>query len=152
MEVYLARHGEAVAGGVDAARPLSARGREEIQRVGRLAARLGFRVGEIRHSGLLRARETAEILAAHLQPAGGVRETTGLRPDDDPWIAAAESEAPEGPLMLVGHLPHLGRLAAALVTGDPERAVVRFRTGTIATLTRAGGGWLVAAVTGPEQA
>jgi phosphohistidine phosphatase len=109
-------------------------------------------VAEIRHSGLLRARETAEILAAHIMPARGVRETTGLRPDDDPWIVAAECEAPDGPLMLVGHLPLLGRVAAALVTGDPERDVVRFRTGTIVRLTRGDRGWLVAGLTGPEEA
>jgi phosphohistidine phosphatase len=152
VEVYLARHGEAVAGGADAARPLTARGREEIERVGRHAARLGFRVAEIRHSGLVRARETAAILATHLEPPRGVRETTGLRPDDDPWIAAAECETPDGPLLLVGHLPLLGRLAAALVTGDAEREVVRFRTGTIVRLTGGDRGWLVAALTGPEEA
>ena len=53
--------------------------------------------------------------------------------------------------MVVGHLPHLGRLAAALVTGDPAREVIRFGTGTIAALTRTDRGWLVRSVIGPEE-
>ncbi len=152
MQVYLARHGDAVAEATDATRPLSARGREEIERVGRLAAGLGIRVAEIRHSGLLRARQTAEILAGHLGAARAVRETPGLRPDDDPWIAAAGCEAPGEPVMLVGHLPHLGRVASALLVGDPGREIVRFGTGTIAGFAKHGSGWTVTCVIGPELA
>lgn len=150
MKVYLVRHGDAVAERVEVARPLSARGREEIERTARLAAQLRFQVVEIRHSGLLRARQTADILGAHIMPARGVRETTGLRPDDDPWIAAAECEAPGGPVMLVGHLPHLGRLAAALLTGGEGREVIRFGTGTIAGLVKTDNGWLLTALIGPD--
>ncbi len=60
------------------------------------------------------------------------------------------------PLMLVGHLPFLSRLASLLLVGDPERALVRFRMGGIVCLTGepagAGGtgGWMVAWMLIPE--
>jgi phosphohistidine phosphatase len=151
MPIYLVRHGEALPGGDDAARPLSDRGRAEIERVAALAVRLGLRAHEIRHSGLARARQTAEILAARLAPPSGVTAAPGLGPADDPSIAARECERQPDLLMLVGHLPHLGRLASLLLTGHTGRELIRFGTGTIAALARGDGGFLVELVIRPDM-
>ncbi|MBI3458318.1 MAG: phosphohistidine phosphatase SixA [Candidatus Rokubacteria bacterium] len=152
MPIYLVRHGEAKPDTEDPARPLSGRGRDEIERVAREATRLSFRVAEIRHSGLLRAQQTAEILAAHLAPARGIRAVDGLRPDDDPEGIRPECEAAADPVMLVGHLPHLGRLAALLLVEDPERELIPFETGTMAALARTEGRWVVLHVLVPGPA
>src|SRR5947209_346591 len=100
---YLVRHGEAAPGAEDRLRPLTERGREDVRRVARYAAALAVRVAEIRHSGLVRARETAEILADHLAPRPDVRPAEGLAPDDEPATAQAMLESAGAPLMLVGH-------------------------------------------------
>ena len=128
----------------DARRPLSARGRREVEKVARAAAARKVRVAGIFHSGKLRAEETAEILARFLSPPEGVRRLTGLQPEDDPLIARAELETAAAPVMLVGHLPHLGRLAALLTTGDGERRVADFSTATMVCLSRSGGAWEIA--------
>jgi phosphohistidine phosphatase len=148
----LVQHGEAVSEAEDPARPLTARGREEVRRVAERAAALGVRVAEIRHSGKLRARQTAEILAAPLAPLGGVREVDDLAPEDDPGTAKAEIESAHEPLMLVGHLPHLSRLASLLVLGDPGREIIRFRNGAVVCLIAVEGRWLVQWVLTPETA
>jgi phosphohistidine phosphatase len=149
MTIYLVRHGEALPAPADAVRPLSPRGRAEVERVAHLAADLGLRPAEIRHSGLLRAGQTAEILAARLAPARGVRPVPGLGPEDDPEPVAVECEQARVPLMLVGHMPHLGRLAGRLLIGDPARPLIRFGTGTIAAIARKDGGVLVECVIRP---
>lgn len=138
MHLYLVRHGEAKPEVEDPARPLSNHGRVEVEAVARHAAALGVAVTEICHSGKLRARQTAEILAAHIKPRDGTREMKGLAPGDDPEIVQAYLEAVEEPLMLVGHLPHLGRLASALLLGDPAREILDFEAGAILCLIRAG--------------
>ena len=143
MTIYLVRHGEARPDVDDASRPLSERGRAEIERVARLVAVLRPAVAEIRHSGLLRGRQTAEILAAALGPARGVRAAGGLAPSDEPGVAAAECEAATEPILLVGHMPHLGRLASRLLIGEAGRELIRFETGTVACLSRAERGWVV---------
>jgi phosphohistidine phosphatase len=143
MTVYLVRHGAALSEVEDPARPLSHLGRDQVRRVARHAAAAGLRVAEIRHSGLLRARETAELLAAHISPGRGVTATEGLRPGDDPGLAQAAIEAAAQPLMLVGHLPHLGRLASALLAGQPDKAIVGFSEAALACLTKAEGLWLL---------
>jgi phosphohistidine phosphatase len=138
VPLYLVRHGEATPGADDAVRPLTDRGRQVIERVGREAAARGVEVAEIRHSGLLRARQTAEILATHLRPRGGVRATTGLAPEDDPDVAQADYGEGREPVLLVGHLPHLARLEARLTGRQTELSL---QPGTMLALSRSTDGW-----------
>ena len=152
MQVYLVQHGEAKPEAEDPARPLTARGREEVQRVAERAAALGIQVAEIRHSGKLRARQTAEIFAAALSPSRGMREMEGLAPADDPGKARGAIELARDPLMLIGHLPHLSRLASLLLVGDPGREIIRFRNGAIICLANVQDDWLVQWILTPELA
>ena len=152
MQVFLVQHGEAKPETEDPARPLSDRGREEVQQVARRAAALRLQVTAIYHSGKLRARETAEIFAAALAPPHGVHGMDGLTPADAPGKAGGEIESANEPLMLVGHLPHLRRLASLLLVGDPEREIIRFRNGAIICLVKSEGGWLLQWVLSPELA
>jgi phosphohistidine phosphatase len=151
MNFFLVRHGEAKPDRDDSRRPLSDRGRTDVEKIARAAAAKKIKVAEILHSGKLRARETAEILARFLSPAGGVREASGLAPEDDPLPAAAELEAAAASLMLVGHLPHLGRLASLLVTGDSEKKIVDFAPATMACVSRSMGKWTLTWAISPEQ-
>lgn len=152
MEVYLVQHGEARPEVEDPARPLTDRGHDEVQRVARHAAHLGLQVSEICHSGKLRARQTAEILAEQLSPHRGIRAMDGLSPTDDPTKAGTAIEAASEPMMFVGHLPHLSRLASLLLAGMPDREIIRFRMGAIVCLARAEGRWLLHWILTPELA
>lgn len=131
MQFYLVRHGEAVSAVENPQRPLSAAGRANVERLARWALERGVRIAVIYHSGILRAAETAAILAAQLSPPAGVKEHGGLLPEDDPAIAKAEIGSAQEPIMLVGHLPHMNRLAGLLFAGDPDRAVAEFPTATM---------------------
>ena len=140
MTGYLVRHGTAAAGPDDRARPLTGEGRAEVEATARALAARGVEVAEIRHSSLVRARETAEILAGVLAPPRGVNPATGLLPEDDPAVAAAELALAAEPLMLVGHLPHLARLTATLV-GEAGLERIHFAPGTAVGLRLGAGGW-----------
>ena len=144
MDFFLVRHGEAKPEYEDPQRPLSDRGRRDVERIARALSEKKIAGVEILHSGKLRAKQTAEIIARFLSPGRRARQITGLAPDDDPVLAEAELEAADGPVLLVGHLPHLGRLAALLVTGDAERSVVEFPPATVVCLSRVDGAWKVA--------
>jgi phosphohistidine phosphatase len=135
MEFYLVRHGEAVSQAVNGQRPLTPGGRRDVEWIGRAAAERSIQPSKIFHSGLLRAQQTAEILSESLNPAAGIRELIGLRPDDDPLIAKAELELSTVSLMLVGHLPHMSRLASFLVAGDADRVLVEFAPATMVGLS-----------------
>ncbi|MFQ6092525.1 MAG: phosphohistidine phosphatase SixA, partial [bacterium] len=89
------------------------------------------------------AEETALILAEQLSPPSGVKAVQGLAPKDDVAPMAEGLESETGPVVLVGHLPFLSRLASLLLTGDAESPVVRFRMGGIVCLVRENGNWAV---------
>lgn len=150
MELYLVQHGEAKPGDEDPARPLTEAGAAVVERMAVFAARSGVKVDEVRHSGKLRAMQTAEILAETLDPAGGVQAVLGLNPQDDVATMADGLHREDGRLMLVGHLPFLSRLAGLLVAGDPEAEVVRFRNAGVVRLTRHDETWTVEWVVPPE--
>ena len=152
MEIYLVRHGEAESELVEPTQPLRERGRADVTRMARHVARIKVAAAEIRHSTKLRARQTAEILSAHLSPVRGLREADYLAPEADPAKAQDAVETATEPLMLVGHLPHLARLASLLLVGDPTREIVRFRPGAIARLERAEHGWVLGWMLTPEIA
>jgi phosphohistidine phosphatase len=152
MEIYLVRHGEAESELVEPTQPLRERGRADVTRIARHTARIKVAVTEIRHSTKLRAKQTAEIFAAHLEPFHGLRETDDLEPTYDPGKAQDAVEGAAEPLMLVGHLPHLARLASLLLVGDPNRDIVRFRPGAVVRLERAERGWVLGWILTPEIA
>ncbi|MDP6776581.1 MAG: phosphohistidine phosphatase SixA [Candidatus Latescibacteria bacterium] len=135
MAVYLVRHAEAKHEDEDPERPLSDTGWEEARKVAAFISQIrGLRAQRILHSGKARARQTAEVLAEVLQPAEGVEETDGLDPNADPFIWANHLGDTEENIVLVGHLPHMGRLAGLLVTGKPDREAVQFQSGALVCL------------------
>jgi phosphohistidine phosphatase len=144
VNIYLVRHGEAESETTSPERPLTRLGREEVERIARIAASKSVQVSAIFHSGILRAKQTAEIMAEHLQPTLRVQQLSGLLPQDDPDIAKAELEDAEHPIMLVGHLPHLNRLAALLISGDVESQVMEFLPATMVCCARDGSKWTIA--------
>ncbi len=136
MQVYLVQHGLAKSKEEDPARPLTAAGRDEVERVATAAAAAGVRPASILHSGKARAEQTAEIFAEHTKPANGVCAVEGLDPLDEPQRARERVAQADAPLMLVGHLPHLSRLAALLLADTPEREIVAFRNTGVVCLER----------------
>jgi phosphohistidine phosphatase len=154
MRVYLMQHGLAAAEADDPARPLTAPGRDEVTLVARRARASGVRLDRCVHSGKLRAQQTAELLAAEVGP-GSVEMREGLAPNDPvDRLAAWVRELGDADVAVVGHLPHLDRLASLLVAGDPGAQAVRFRNaGLVALVPKPDAdGFSVAWVIVPETA
>ena len=143
VRVYLVRHGDAVSVEVNPHRPLSSSGRAQVAELAQLAESRGVQVEELCHSGILRAQETAAILAGYLNPPDGVHPSAGLLPEDDPEIVKAELYAVGQPIMLVGHLPYMGRLAALLVKGDAAQSIGEFSPATMLCCTKIGARWRI---------
>jgi phosphohistidine phosphatase len=151
MFLYLVQHAEAEREEEDSARDLTKKGRIDIENVAHHLKRLKVQVRQIVHSGKTRAQSTAKVLATHLKPPAGVSEAPGLAPLDDPEIWAGRIATMDEDILLVGHLPHLARLAALLMSGDKERMVVNFQMGGVVRLRRMEAGqWAVDWMVVPE--
>jgi phosphohistidine phosphatase len=151
MILYLVQHGEARPESEDGQRSLTEQGRAAVHLVATWAARAGVKVDQIRHSGKLRAEQTAGIMAERLAPAS-IGSAAGLGPNDDVRPVAESLEQETRATMLVGHLPFLSRLASYLLTRDPDRNLVRFQMGGIVCLYREGGRWFLAWAVTPDLA
>ncbi len=137
MRLYLVQHGLAEAAEGEAERSLTEKGRAGLARIAVfIDAYAGFSAAAIYHSGKLRAHQTAALLAQHISSSCGVVETDGLEPTADPGTWATRLTVQHEDIMLVGHLPHLSRLATVLLTGRTAPEVVTFQNGGIVCLER----------------
>lgn len=119
MLLHLLRHAEAEAAAlVDDERRLTEAGRKRMKSVARAIASMkpGYRLVLV--SPLVRARETAEAVIAACGYRGEVVVTEALRPGAPPRDVLEElARLSPGSALLVGHLPHLGRLMGRLLAG-----------------------------------
>jgi phosphohistidine phosphatase len=154
MRVILVRHAIAEDRAIwaersadDELRPLTADGRDKMKRTARGLVTLEPEVALLGASPLVRARETAEILA---RAWGGLDpvETPLLRPGASPaalgaWLARQRLDAT---VALVGHEPDLGQIAASWL-GGATQPFLAFKKGGAALIEfdaapRHGGGLL----------
>ncbi len=144
MALYLVQHGKSLPKDVDPDQGLSDDGIAETKRIAEVAANYRIQVALIKQSGKKRARQTADIFADALQPAGGIEESAGLKPMDDVTEFAASLDAAANE-MLVGHLPFMERMAAYLVTGSADKPIFKFQNGGIVCLDKDpySGAWII---------
>jgi phosphohistidine phosphatase len=139
MRLYLVRHAEAEEGVVDAQRQLTEQGRADARRLAEALRPLELRVAEVWHSGYPRAAQTAEPVAEALS-AAVVKPQEGLTPFDRTRPIARAVNRHDGDLMIVGHQPFLGKLAARLVTGRASRPLLWLDKPGVVCLDDAGRG------------
>jgi phosphohistidine phosphatase len=135
MLLYLVQHGKAKTEEEDPERPLTDEGRREVEAVMVLMLRAGaVTASRVLHSGKLRAGETANIIGTKLD--ADTEEADGLGPGDDPQVWATRLRDSNRDTVLVGHLPHLARLASLLLAGDAGASTVEFVNGGVVCLHR----------------
>ena len=133
-ELYLVRHAIAAERGSewkdDTKRPLTERGINRFKEVVKGLRHLDITVDEIFTSPLVRARQTAELLAAGLEGKAPVKVLDALAPGHTPASVMTHLArvAKRRRVALVGHEPDLGELAAHLIGAG--RALV-FKKGGI---------------------
>jgi phosphohistidine phosphatase len=114
MRLVIVRHAEAGPGTPDELRTLTPRGREQARKLGRRLREEGLVPDAVVSSPLLRARETAVVLALGA-PEVDERLAPGATPDDIRDVALGRGET----VLVVGHQPDCGQAVAALTSG-PE--------------------------------
>lgn len=140
MVLYLVQHAQAKSKEEDADRPLTDEGRREMESIMLLMMQFGaITASRVVHSGKRRAAETAEIIAKKLEAE--TEEADGLDPNADPAVWAERANGSTRDLVVVGHMPHLSRLASLLLCNDPERGVVEFANAGVVCLSRAERDW-----------
>ena len=134
MKLYLVQHGEALSKEQNPDRPLSDRGSLDLAKVAEFVRPLKIEVDYLWHSKKTRAIQTTRILAEVIKVKKSCSERDGLDPNDDILALEQELSNIDSDVMIVGHMPFLGKLAAQLLAGSEAAATVRFRQGGIVCL------------------
>jgi phosphohistidine phosphatase len=120
-QLFLIRHGVAEERGDawpdDAKRPLSEDGIERFQRSARALARLDVWIDVVLTSPLVRARQTADIVASAFDPRPSIITIESLAPGGSyaSLVADLEKHGRKTRIALVGHEPGIGELGARLI-------------------------------------
>jgi phosphohistidine phosphatase len=147
MRLYLVRHAHAAAEEEDPERPLNERGRRVAASMAAwLKPSIPADLGAIIHSSLARSRQSAEIFAGELGMGDRLLAADGLLPEDDPTLIVPLLQNRAASLMIVGHEPHLGRLASYLLVGERDRPLLLLKKGAVCCLRFVGaseGAWIL---------
>ncbi len=141
MQICLVRHAIAVERGTpgyeaDALRPLTPRGRDRMRDAARGLATL-FTPQLILTSPLLRARQTAEIVAAAYRLAPP-KETESLANGDDRALLHELGDLDAESVLLVGHEPYISATLTLLLTGGSSSMSVDYKKGAAALISCSG--------------
>ena len=136
MRLYLMQHGKPVPKEEDPEKPLSAQGKDDVERVAEFLQKCGTRVDKVFHSGKRRARQTAEIMTSRLNPKVESQKKSGLSPMDDVKEMATQINEEEKDLLIAGHLPNLAKLTSLLIIGSETVPIVRFQQGGVVCLEK----------------
>ncbi|MBC8413096.1 MAG: phosphohistidine phosphatase SixA [Nitrospira sp.] len=134
MRLYLVQHAASRSKEIDATQSLSNGGVSDLEKIGGFLKGLKIEVRQIGHSGKMRSLQTAQMLAEHITSDMGILEVDGLLPMDDPCVWAERACKLNQDEMLVGHLPHMAKMAALLVSGNKEKDVIEFANGCVVCL------------------
>jgi phosphohistidine phosphatase len=135
IELYLVRHAIAAERGPkypdDRLRPLTPAGSAKFKDSVPGLIEMGVVIDFVLTSPLVRARETATLLASGLKPKPALAEIEALAPGGRPQAIVEAIKAHckrHRRLALVGHEPDLGELAARLIGA---RGTIEFKKGAI---------------------
>ncbi len=121
MNLILWRHADAEDSVPDSERKLTAKGRRQAEKVGSWLAERLPDDALILASPAVRARETAEALERPFETVAAV----GLMASADSILAAAGWPEHGGTVVIVGHQPVLGEVAAQLLAGKASGLSIR---------------------------
>ncbi len=137
MELYLMQHGQAVAKEEDPEQPLSREGIEQIKASAAAIRRLGLHFDVIIASPKRRSRQTAALVAEAVNyPYSDIVETELVKPMTPPGetLKFLQQFLDQGAVLIAGHLPSLGEVAAALLS-DGSTARIHFENGGLCHLS-----------------
>ncbi|WP_321504180.1 phosphohistidine phosphatase SixA [uncultured Methanoregula sp.] len=134
MDIFILRHGKAETAGKgmpDGDRHLTVKGREDILAVARWLASQDYLFDVIAASPLVRAQETAAIVADTLGEPAHVVTWQNLVPGGDPDSVCREISglAEDNLILLVGHEPLLSTLISRIITGEEGAGIIMTKGG-----------------------
>ena len=138
MDVYFLRHanaGESLADPKeDEKRPLDQLGIDQSQRMGRVLAGLGVKLDAVISSPLVRAKQTAALVATELGYTKSVMLEKALRPDAEfeDFEQILRRHPKTDSVLVVGHNPNLSEFLSLFLSDEKSTDTTELKKGALA--------------------
>ena len=123
MLIHLMQHGTCLSKELDPSQPLSPVGREQVEKSARAARTLGLRFELVIASPKVRSIQTAKIMSEYTgYPSSRIKVTEAVKamtPTETTLDLIREYDGLNS-ILIAGHLPSLGFLAAAILTNGHQ--------------------------------
>ena len=132
MSMYFVQHGVALDKSVDAHRPLSEQGKQDVEKIAHQLAKQDLGIKQVLHSGKSRSAQTASVIASILN-VPKVQQIESLSPNDNikQLISLLEDNC-----MYVGHLPHIGKIVSKLLCDNENIQIVQYENAAVVCISR----------------
>jgi phosphohistidine phosphatase len=133
MDLFVLRHGKAEQSSerADGKRVLTVDGKDEMRKIGKWMQQKKFRFDVIATSPLIRAYETAEIVARSLGQKERLAVWEELEPGGDPDALSyrASRYGEDAAILVIGHEPMLSMLISRIISGHDTVSLILAKGG-----------------------
>lgn len=131
MKYYFVQHGKSLPSDVDENRPLSPEGMVETIAIAKHLSKNKIHLSLIKHSGKLRAKQTADIIA-YENGLDSTDKSEGMKPNDDAVaFSNAVLSSNNDDVLYVGHLPQLQKAISYLLSKDETSNSIKFQNSAV---------------------
>lgn len=121
MDLLILRHGDAGRSSLspgDSKRSLTSEGRQEVVDLSNGILSLKIKLDGVLTSPLLRAKQTAEIIAKSLKYKGEIKELDSLKPEGNrlEFYSALSKLKQDSTILVVGHEPYLSEMIGEAIS------------------------------------
>ena len=150
MKLYCIRHCEALTSVVDPERPLSEKGLNDANALACYLQKKEIKIPRIMHSGINRAKQTAEVLASSFEGVQLIEDGVLLGENTEVLSVVQRVKTWTEDTALVGHMPYMSKLVQLLIMEhmneeETEKArILNYVPGTMVCLTyHTDGHWMI---------
>ena len=148
MKLYLLRHGQYAT----ETESLNFAGKREVEAIAEFLLKERAVIERIYSSPKSRSQETAKIIQQKVVANVSIEIRNDLNPNDPVDDIMIELSKERKVVLIAGHMPFLGTLAAKLLTYDEAQNAVGFQTGSLAILDcDSKGRWTLVSLINPSS-
>jgi phosphohistidine phosphatase len=144
MRIFLIQHGDALQESEDQSRPLSEKGIAQIKKAAGFLKQLHCRPDIIWHSDKKRSRVSAEIISEAIGHVP-MEFRVSINPNDSIDDVKRELIDTDKSIMIVGHMPFIGKLISSLLFSNAERAYIDITNASPVIIEKWGKGFILTA-------
>ncbi|MFC1566639.1 phosphohistidine phosphatase SixA [bacterium] len=143
MKLLIVRHADSISSPTIDEKILSEKGIQETVKIAKHLQKIAYKSDNIWHSTKLRAKQTASIIAEHIDSTDKLVQKPNLAPLDDPRDIITEIENIDENVIVVSHLPFIQKMLSYLFINTDLLSIFDFKSSSVICLEKHESEWVI---------